>query len=163
VLTLVYFQKQRLNTAYTALFEKNLKIITLEEQIPQKRKRKALNNDVQKELLNKILSIMEDPAIICDPEFSLDKLAILTQSNYGYVSQVIKTELNQNFKSLLNTYRVREAQRLFSEPNVAQYTVENIGFKAGFKSRTNFYSAFKEITGVSPAFYLKSMMNVGGK
>jgi YesN/AraC family two-component response regulator len=117
----------------------------------------GLNDERQNELLNKILTIMEDTALICNTEFSIDQLADLVQSNQKYVSQVINGTLGQNFRSFLNGYRIRESQRLLSESDVSKYTIEFIAFKVGFKSRYTFYEVFKDITGVTPAFYLKSV------
>jgi len=131
--------------------------MTLEEQAPKKRKQNILTNDAQEELVSKVLIVMEDTAVICDTEFTIDKLADLVQSNYVYVSEAINTVLKKNFRSLLNTYRIREAQRLFSEPNADKYTIDAVALQVGFKSRSTFYDVFKEITGVSPYFYMKSM------
>ncbi|MDR0206235.1 MAG: AraC family transcriptional regulator [Bacteroidales bacterium] len=161
LLLFVFLQKKRLNTAYKALFEKNIEIIKLQEKSPEKDlekyKKSALSDIQQQELLNKILPFMEDSSIICDMEFSLDKLAELLQSNHTYVSQVINTALKKNFRSFLNSYRIREAQRLFSDFDISKYTIESIASQVGYKSATTFRDAFKEITGVSPNFYLKSV------
>jgi len=100
---------------------------------------------------------MEDTPTICDTEFSLDKLAELVQSNHSYVSQVINTALKKNFRSFLNSYRIREAQQQFSELDTTKYTIESVAVKVGFKSPSAFRATFREITGVSPAFYLKSI------
>jgi len=161
VLLFVFFQKRKLNIAYKTLFEKNIEIIKLQEKPTEKEfekyKRSALSDDLQNELLNKILTLMEDTAIICNTDFSLDKLAELTQSNHAYVSQVINTALKKNFRSFLNSYRIREAQRLFANFDIAKYTIESVASQVGYKSPTTFRDAFKEITGVSPNYYLKEM------
>ena len=161
VLLFVYYQKRKLNNAYKTLFEKNIEIIKLQEKPSEKElekyKKSTLSDVLQNELLNKILLLMEDSSIICDTEFSLDKLAELTQSNHAYVSQVINTALKKNFRSLLNSYRIREAQRLFANFDIAKYTIESVASQVGYKSPTTFRDAFKEITGVSPNYYLKEM------
>jgi tetratricopeptide (TPR) repeat protein len=163
VLVFVFFQKRRLNTAYKALFEKGVELIenqqNLSEKFRKKYKKSALTYDKQEELLEKILSFMENTSLICDTDFSVGKLAEAVQSNDMYVSQAINTILKKNFRSFLNEYRVREAQRLFSEPDAAKYTIEFVSLSVGFKSRTAFRDAFKEITGVSPNFYIRSMQN----
>jgi len=161
ILIAILFQKRRLNKAYKALFEKNLEIIHLQENSIEshrkKYKKNILSDNLQNELLDKILIIMEDTAIICDDKFSLEKLVEHTQSNSKYVSQVINDTLKKNFRSFLNGYRIREAQRLFSEPDAEKYTVESVALQVGFKSRYSFNEVFKDITGVSPGFYLKSI------
>jgi AraC-like DNA-binding protein len=160
VITLIIFsQKRKLNIAYKALFEKNLKIIDLQKKSPEghQERKTTLTDDMQDELMDKILTIMEDTAMICDTTFSINKLAAMVQSNHTYVSQVINNNLKKNFRSFLNSYRIEEAQRLFSEPDAARYTIEAVSHQVGFKSRSAFREAFREITGVSPNFYFKSM------
>ena len=159
-LLLLFSQNKRLNTAYKSLFDKNIKIIELQKSSKsdaEKYQKSALTDAMQDELLNKILTLMENTEIICDTEFSLDKMAELVQSNATYVSQVINTDLKKNFRSFLNSYRIQEAQRLFSELDLTKYTIAAIAHDVGFKSPSAFRSTFKEITGVSPNFYLKAI------
>ena len=161
VLVLVFFQNKRLNRAYKTLVEKNLRIVELQENSSEmqleKYQKSALTDEMQNELLKRIYAIMNDKTIICDTELSIEKLADLVESNRAYVSQVINDVLKKNFRTLINEYRIREAQRLFSEVDLSKYTLESIALMTGFKSRSTFNSAFKEVTGVSPGFYLRSM------
>jgi len=163
VLVVIYFQKKKLDAAYRALYKKNVETIDFQEKLSQKYQEKyrnsVLTHDFQEELLSRILVVMEDASVICDPDFSIGTLVELVQSNYTYVSQVINNVSKKNFRSFLNTYRIREAQRIFSEPDAAKYTIEAIAQRVGFKSRNTFRDTFKEITGVSPSFYLKSAQN----
>lgn len=161
MLTIVFWQKRELNKAYKILFEKNKRIVEFQENSPERNREKyqrsTLSSETQKELFDKIFSLMENPNIFCDADFSLNKLAELVQSNPAYVSQVINTTLKKNFRTFLNEYRIREALRLFSEPDAKKYTIEFTSSRVGFKSTSTFRVVFKEITGVSPTFYLKSM------
>jgi tetratricopeptide (TPR) repeat protein len=160
VLFFVFFQNRKLNTAYRILFEKDLKITEYQKEISENHPKRFLTDDTQVKLLDKILTIMEDTSIICDVEFSIDRLADLVQSNEKYVSQTINTILKKNFRLFLNEYRIREAQKLLSESDVVKYTIEAIAIRVGFKSRTTFRTVFQEIVGVTPNFYLKSMQDL---
>ncbi|MDR0437020.1 MAG: AraC family transcriptional regulator [Bacteroidales bacterium] len=157
VLLLLFFQKRKLDTAYETLVEKNLEIIDFQENFTEKYKKSGLTDGMQDELLDKILVIMEDTSIVCDTEFSVEKLAELVNSNQKYVSQVINSALKKNFRSFLNNYRIREAQRLFSNQETTKYTIESVAVMVGYKSRNSFCNVFKEVTGVTPNFYLKSI------
>jgi AraC-like DNA-binding protein len=181
VLFYIYRQKKNLNKAYKALVEKNLEIINLQENSSQKYQKKiralrasnsasgnvsgnaqnivqnSVQGNSQNELFDKISAVMEDCSIICDTGFTIDKLATIVQANHTYVSQVINNIANKNFRSFLNGYRIQEAQRVFSEPDAGKYTIESVALRVGFKSRSVFYDAFKDVTGVSPNFYLKSV------
>lgn len=157
LLLFVLTQNKRLNKAYRALFEKNLEIIELQDNSSPKQPKNTAGYDDDGELLRKILAIMEDTEVICNPKFSINVLSSLVEANHIYVSQVINNTLHKNFRSFLNGYRIREAQRLFSESDAAKYTIESVSLQVGYKSRSTFREAFTEITGVSPSFYLKSM------
>ena len=155
----INLQKRRLKIAYKTLFNKNRGIIALQKQHElEKYNKSMLTIDMQDELLEKILTIFEDNAIIYDPEFSLERLAELVNSNRTYVSQVINAGVKKNFNVLLNGYRIREAQRLFSEFDMSKFTIESVALQVGFKSPSAFRRIFKEITGVSPTFYLHELM-----
>ena len=142
------------------LFEKNIEIADLQKKVPkvlkEKNKKSAFTDQFQEELLSKILTVMEDNSIIFDADFTIERLAELVQSNQKYVSQVINNSFKKNFRSFLNSYRIREAQLILSEPDAIKYTIEAVAHKVGFKSRNSFQYAFKEIAGVNPNFYLKS-------
>ncbi len=155
-----FFQRRRLDAAYKALVEKNQALIGYNSPPPGKNKKDTLPLDSsQEELLDRILAIMEDTAEICDPKFSISVLAGLAKSNHQYVSQVINSGLNKNFRSFLNGYRIREAQRLFSEPDSGKFTIESVALRVGFRSRSAFREAFTEVTGVNPTFYLHSLQD----
>ena len=157
----IYLQKRNLSRAYKVLFEKNLEIIESQknssETFREKYKKRTMALNLQDELLDRILLIMEDTSIVCDTEFSIDKLAELVHSNQNYVSQVINCALKKNFRSFINSYRIQEAQRLFSEPDATKYTIESVALRVGFKSPNAFRDAFRDITGITPNFYLKAM------
>jgi AraC-like DNA-binding protein/heat shock protein HspQ len=161
VLIVVFAQNRKLNKAYRNLFKKNIENIELQSYLAEKQQVKYqksfLRVEQQNELLQQIYAVMEDTEVICDPEFSVEKLANMLQTNRTYISQIINETLNKNFRTFINDYRIREAQRLFSEDCHSKFTIEFISRKTGFKSRTSFIAAFKEVTGLSPSFYLKSM------
>jgi len=162
-LIVFYLQNRKINKAYKVLFEKNIELVELNNKTPeinrQKYKKSALSSDLQNEMVNKILNFMEDVTLVCDPEFSINKLAMMTGSNHGYISQVINTVFKKNFNSFLNSYRISEAQRIFSTPEFKLITIETVSNQVGFNSVNTFRNAFREVTGVTPSFYVKSMKN----
>ena len=118
---------------------------------------KKLSEKESKKLLAKILKVMDNTAVICNYNFSIDELAEQTKSNYVYVSHVINNVIKDNFRTFLNKYRIKEAQRLFSVSSAEKFTIEFYANKVGYKSRNTFNEAFKEITGVTPKHYLNTM------
>ena len=163
VLVFINSQKRKLNKAYKQLIDKNIEIVKIQstpsEADKKKNKKKLQNYDKHNELLNRILIVMENPAVFCNSEFSIDRLAELVQSNQKYVSEAINSILNKNFRSFLNSYRIKEAQRLFANRETERFTIESVTPLVGFKSSKTFWEAFKEVTGVTPNLYLKSMLD----
>jgi AraC-like DNA-binding protein len=157
ILLFVFRQNKKLNRAYRALVEKNLKIMELQESSSRQQPKSTPYLDSDGELSGRILAIMEDSEVICNPKFSINVLSSLVEANHTYVSQVINTTLHKNFRALLNEYRIREAQRLLAKSDAAKYTIESISLQLGYKSPNTFRAAFAEITGVTPGFYLKSV------
>jgi tetratricopeptide (TPR) repeat protein len=161
VLGIIYAQKRKLNNAYKILFEKHIEIIELTKNVPEKKTEKyknvTFNGEKQREIVENMLLIMEDSSIIFDSEFSLAKLSVLLQCNHVAVSQIINTTFKKNFRMLLNSYRIKEAQKLLSSPEAGKYTIEAVANTVGFKSPNAFRQAFKNITGLSPGFYFRSI------
>lgn len=107
-------------------------------------------------LLMAIAQIMEDSQLISDPEFSLQRLATLVNSNTKYVSWAINATYGKNFKTYLNEYRVREASRMLADSaKYGNLTIAAISEQLGYKSPTSFNQAFKRVFGMTPAAYQK--------
>jgi AraC-like DNA-binding protein len=171
IIFILYF---KLKHSENKLFEKNYEIIKLEDKVienlihtgnvenaeSEKSKKEKLTPTVYKIILDRILTVMNDNSIFCDPDFNLNKLSTLVGYSNNYVSEVINSEFNKNFCSFLNKYRIQEAQRQLSDPEIVKkFKIDAMTLKLGFKSRSVFYDAFKEITGLSPAYYAKKMTN----
>ena len=115
-----------------------------------------LDQESKDRLFERIKNVMDDIAIICKPDFSLQQLAIQVGSNYKYVSQVVNERYGKSFKQVLNEQRVLEACRILNDPNQsAHLTIEAIAANLGFNSRSNFTVTFKRITGISPSDFMK--------
>ena len=167
-LLLIWRQKRSLHAAYTMLLDKNMEIINLKEvkhaapfsALAEGSLVQAQHDSADRThdaLFRKIEETMADKDLICDPDFSVTKLAAHINSNQTYISQAITAATGKNFRTYLNEYRIQEAQLIFSSPEAARFTIETVALKVGFKSRNTFYNAFKEFVGVTPNFYLKSM------
>ena len=119
-----------------------------------KYKSSHLSDENKEQLLSRIQEVMENSEEIFSPEFSLERLAMLIDSRYKYVSQVINEYYEQNFNNFLNSYRIKEAcKRISDVEHYGNYTIEAISESVGFKSRSTFVSSFKRITGLTPSQY----------
>ena len=57
----------------------------------------------------------------------------------------------------VNEYRVAEFKRLVGELDTSRYTLTAMSQMCGFSSRASFFRHFKNLTGITPADYLKSL------
>ena len=182
ILFYTYSQKRKLNQSYKTLVSKNIEIVnqdskykqqiadknklirSLEEELSrfvQPRENKyqttSMSHDLQDELKEQILEIMNDTSIICNSDFTINTLAEIVKSNRTYISKIINQEFHKNFNSFINEYRIKEALKMLQAEEHQKYTVEGISKMVGFESRSTFNIAFKEITGVTPTFYIQSL------
>ncbi|MBN2667726.1 MAG: helix-turn-helix domain-containing protein [Bacteroidales bacterium] len=132
-------------------------IIKKEEFIEESEKYTTSNlTDEQKEsLTQEIIDLFENQKIYLDPECSISMLENKLETNKTYISQVINEKFEQNFKSILKEYRIREATSLLILPENKNLTIEAISQKVGFKSKSVFNTAFKSIHGITPSFFQK--------
>lgn len=113
--------------------------------------------DTRKETIkSKIADVLAHSDDIYGQEFSLDQLSALVGERYHDVSQVINQAYGKSFYQLLSDARIDEAcRRMSDEETYGALTLEAIGQSVGFKSRSNFSTAFKRKTGLSPSEYLR--------
>lgn len=108
------------------------------------------------QLCSHIKTIMDDMSVISAPDFCLDKLAHIVESNRTYVSMVINNTYGKNFKSLLNERRIGEAcKRLSDKEHYGHYTIQTIYEEVGYTNASSFIRAFKKVMGMPPSVYQK--------
>lgn len=160
ILLILFYNFRKTKKVNRLLYEKNVALLKSDSEL-QPNNLIVINNTQQVvgdylELLNKINAIMETSPEVYTEGFTLNRLAELVESNSKYVSRAINSCNQCNFNSFLNEYRIREAcRRLLDSENYGSYTIETIAHSVGYKSRSNFATIFKQITGMSPSAFLK--------
>ncbi len=102
-----------------------------------------------------IISVLEKQKLYLDPELSVKALVNLLGTNKTYLYQAISSNSAENFRGLLNRYRVNEAKRIIEESITRSSTIDtsSIYSAAGFNSTVSFFRAFKHYTGLTPKEY----------
>ena len=121
----------------------------------------SLSENRYYELLEKIQTVLDNADEILSSSFSIDRLSRLVNSNYHYVSEVINKNFGKNFNMMLGELRVRHAcMMLVDDEHYGNMTIETIASECGFKSRSNFVSVFKKVTGLTPSNYKRMSREV---
>ena len=108
--------------------------------------------------VSEIKRLFEVEKIFTDEDVSLSRVAELTKLSPHQVSELINTQFQMSFSRLVRSYRVDAAkQMLINEPRAS---VLSVGMSVGFSSQSNFYAAFKDLTGVVPGKYRQSALKL---
>ena len=91
-----------------------------------------------------------------DTDLNQSEIAEKFNISSGYISQLINTNSDQNFNNYINALRIEASKKMLLENQFQNYTIESIGLECGFKSKSNFYMAFKKFTNQTPSAYVKS-------
>ena len=94
-----------------------------------------------------------------DMNLNQSEIAAKFKITPGYLSQLINTHGKQNFNDYINRLRIETSKNMLIEDEFENYTIESIGLECGFKSKSNFYAAFKKFTDLTPKAYIKSKKN----
>ncbi|MBK9130144.1 MAG: AraC family transcriptional regulator [Gammaproteobacteria bacterium] len=98
--------------------------------------------------LARLEALMTGDRLYEDAELDLAGLARRVGLSAHQLSELINTRRGISFSRFLRQYRVEAAQRmLIAEPSAS---VLSVGLSVGFTSQSNFYDAFREITGMTP-------------
>jgi AraC-like DNA-binding protein len=134
--------------------EKNKKV-KLKKQIDSIQDERApLEEDPFYELSESIKVYLEKERPYLNADFSLSDIALAMQVPQNHVSYCINTLMQTKFSTLKSDLRINYATELFSGKLNESFTVEGIAQQSGFKTRANFYSAFKEKTGMTPTEFI---------
>ena len=121
-------------------------------QEKEKYKNKAIDQETLN-LMEQKLSIIVEKELFLDQNLTLEMVAKELQVTKHLLSQYINETLGKSFSNLIKEYRVEKAKQLLQTES--NFTIEGLGYDSGFSSKSTFFTAFKKITGSTPAEYQK--------
>lgn len=148
---IIYLYRKR-NAAYKALVQKSMQWAANTE-IPETNVADSnLKNDTtqqDQQLLQDTHRQISEKQLFKDYNLTLDILAEIMGVNRTVISRVVNTT-GKNFNQFINEYRIKEAVRVLSSHSAYGISLDELYELVGFNSRTSFYRAFKQNTGLTP-------------
>lgn len=155
---LLYLKQRRMYKEAVAKYEEYRRRLESEN-----RKQESLLNSAHGEnegLYLRIEELMHSGAYR-DKELSVEKLAEMLCSNRTYVSNTINTMAGCSFFKYVDTYRIKEATRILSDPALsAGVSLKALADDIGYSSPQVFHKAFKKETGVTPGVYRSEILKI---
>jgi len=105
------------------------------------------------ESLDRLKDLMQQSKIYQNENLNLSLLSEAMDLSGHQLSELINTQFGVNFSKYIRELRVEQAKRLLKDE--PKSSILSISLETGFKSQSNFYAAFKDITGESPGSYRK--------
>jgi len=114
----------------------------------------AENIEKDKALYHEIIQYLENNKPFKNPDFDAHALAKALNTNVSYISKAISTGSGDDFRVLINNFRIKYAKSMLDNDTVKKYTIDYICTESGYKYRSTFNGAFKNLTGMTPTEYV---------
>ena len=103
----------------------------------------------------RFLEILEVNKLYLNPDLNIQILIKTLGTNKKYLYQAITLHSKDNFRGIVNRYRVDEAKKIIEKRIFSSSRIEmfEICVNAGFNSTVSFYRSFKMYTGLTPKEY----------
>ncbi len=115
--------------------------------------KKDVSSENSKKLLKEVNDYIVNNTIFTKPDLTILDISEGINVHPKKISGTINTNLNQNFNTYINSFRIEKAKALLNSEIANNFSVEGIGKEVGFQSKSTFYDAFKKVTGTTPSRY----------
>lgn len=121
----------------------------------EKYERSGLTEQRSFEYLDRLLRYMSDEKPYLDANLTIDQLASQVSMTRNHLSQILSEQLDKNFHSFINEYRIATVKSLISNTENKKVPLLSLAYESGFNSKSTFNTAFKKIEGTTPSQYRK--------
>jgi AraC-like DNA-binding protein len=108
-----------------------------------------------------ILDLIKKEENLINPDFNITDICKALNITSQDVNYCFTTILNVKFITLKKELRVDLAKKELISGKLLSHSMEGIWTKCGFSSKTNFFVAFKEVTGMTPLEFSKKINKNG--
>lgn len=146
---LIIREKKNFKTKALATIEENKKIIMIMNVVAKE----SINIETEKKIV-KGLNDFERKLQFSQKGITQGALATQLNTNWRYLSLIIRKHKDSNFSSYINKLRIKHIiQKIEEDPEFKKYKVSYLAEYSGFSTPGLFTKAFREIAGVTPSVY----------
>lgn len=109
------------------------------------------------ELSERINTYMRKKQAYLNPDLDISDISFALKVPRHHIAYCFTNVLESKFSSFKNRLRIEHAKKLLEDGEAQLNSIDGIGAKSGFKSRSSFYEAFKVETGITPNQYIKNL------
>lgn len=106
-------------------------------------------------VLDRLDYLMAEEKVYIDCELTVQKLSTMLKLTPHHLSGILNAKKNMNFRSLVNSYRIKEAMNQMAEH--PEMNILEIALASGFNSKSSFNAVFLNSMGTTPSDYRKSL------
>ena len=117
-------------------------------------------NDEMFILSQRVLKYFETAQPYLKKTFSLDDLADELAVPKHQLYSCLNNYIEKRFTQLRTSFRVEHAKKLLLTVEIDSVSLNGIWMESGFSSRTNFFTSFKEETGLTPIEFIQKQAKV---
>lgn len=107
-----------------------------------------------RDLAARLDRLMLEEKIFSDADLTLPRLSARLQVTPHQLSQFLNQRFRMNFRSFLNSHRLREAKRLLRDQQAM--SILDIAYASGFNSKSTFNAFFLQAAGLTPSEFRKN-------
>ncbi|WP_418510576.1 helix-turn-helix domain-containing protein [Corallibacter sp.] len=126
----------------------------------QKYANSSIKSNIYDGLITKVKNSIESKKLYLNGKLTLNELAKSVNTNPKYLSQAINHSLELSFVDFINKYRVEESKKQLLKADNSILTLEAIGLKSGFNSKSSFFRAFKKHTNLTPKQFIETKTSI---
>lgn len=108
-----------------------------------------------KALAQNIINFFENSTNYLDPDFKMADLIKAMEVPQHHISYCLNRHLKQSLHQLKLSYRMQWSASALLDPTYNSMSIDAIGNKAGYQSKSAFFKAFKEYHSLTPQEYIK--------
>ena len=142
------------SVVYSAALTLAAVIAVCMEQGNEAERRQLPDADVTR-IGTKLERALENEDLYRNPDLTLRQLSDAVGTTEHRVSEILNHHLDTNFYDFVNGRRITEAKLILQRDR--ERAVLDIALEVGFNSKSTFYTAFKKVTGQSPAAFRRSV------